>query len=203
MEHKPENINNARSEVPSGVKTNFERQRKVEQREGKLKFYHTSKNRYSPGDIIEGFSTNGSTPDPVVFLTNGPAPHYSIADREDIRDAYVYQVEPIGTIRGGRDWDEFFVPRVKVLRRIGNAAGFIERNEKSFVKFNRQPHRREVSTETALYLHSNSSSNAGNYEESKRRIEKAKKYSKEQQKNSDIKNKEGVKLLKKIMNRNK
>jgi len=110
--------------------------RKFENKEAKKKFYHASLFRYKVGDIINGqreSSWDKKLKGPTLFLTNSSKPHYSLADRENLRDYFIYQVKPLGKIRKGLAWDEYGCRSAEILKIIGKASGFVERGEYSLI----------------------------------------------------------------------
>lgn len=105
------------------------RRAQVEGREGKQKYYTVLTNHYRPGDIIDGKSNSlDAKKKQQIFLTNQPRPHYSIADNDDkMERGIMYQVQPLGQVHYGSNWDELYTKKVKVLAVLGSTKGFYHR----------------------------------------------------------------------------
>lgn len=141
------NEDSQKNEAEEAVLTEHERSRdrKFEQRE-KHNYYHASKKRYIPGDIIESYFARDkegelfkSKTKPSVYLTDNPAPHRSLVDREDLQDYFVYRVVPLDKVKFGSMDDELTTNKVRVVELIGHAGGFVERKQSSVVKHRRFP----------------------------------------------------------------
>ena len=95
------------------------------------RFYHASPKRFRKGQIIG--TTTGN-----LFMTNAPAPHYSIAPEAVNENWTVYEVVPIGKLGWGRTFDEWIADAAEVVRKVGTARG-LSRNGKRESKGHR-PH---------------------------------------------------------------
>ncbi|GEM_PF-4391255 len=129
-------------EEESGFR-NQDRARKVEKKEGKPKYYTVLNARYKVGDVITGVSTSPETKNPSVFLSTSEKPHYSLTDREDLKDATIYRVSPIGKVHPGYTWDELTASSVEVLEVIGSTKGFVEKDQYGHVDLGKDPLQRK------------------------------------------------------------
>ncbi|PIP86028.1 hypothetical protein COW83_01040 [Candidatus Collierbacteria bacterium CG22_combo_CG10-13_8_21_14_all_43_12] len=121
---------------------NQERARKVESREKPTKLYHVSPNRIKVGEEI--CPSDGDRK--VVFLSDNPLPHYTIAGTKVLPpdwlievhkdegewkklkgDWFVYEVEPIGAVWYGIEESEVIAKGARVIRFVGNARSILQR----------------------------------------------------------------------------
>ena len=81
------------------------------------RLYHASPRRFSPGQVIG----------PEVFCSDRDVPHHTVAHRAFDEGWYVYEVVPLSGVKRGADWDELVTEYARVLRRVGNARGLLNR----------------------------------------------------------------------------
>lgn len=98
-----------------------------------MKWYHASKTRYVPGDLIHG-KGGWSFKNPIVFMTSSVIPHYTIFNRAFEDNWFVYQVKPLRKVKIGYYFDEAGCELVEVIKKIGNARGLCNKDRHSHYK---------------------------------------------------------------------
>lgn len=99
---------------------------------GKMKYYHASKYRHSPGEVLAGKSNSWDRVGLWVFMTTSPIPHYTIRKQAVAENWFIYEVKPIGKVKIGQCWDEALARFVEVTRRVGHARGIDINGHKRF-----------------------------------------------------------------------
>ena len=90
-----------------------------------IRFYHASPRRFRHGDILTGGHDGGyGYAHSNVCMTDGPAPHGTVAHKAVEENWLVYEVEPVGSVSYVEGNHEFQSKQAKVLRCIGRVAGF-------------------------------------------------------------------------------
>ena len=77
-------------------------------------YYHASPHRFKPGDLVSH--------DHYVFMSDRPAPHFTIAEQAMKEGWDVYEVLPTGRVWPGM-WHDFIANSAEVIRRVGSARG--------------------------------------------------------------------------------
>lgn len=106
----------------------------------KTRYYHASKTRFRPGEIVDPNNPNVSpnfysSNTGLFYMTTAPEPHYTVADRALRENWEVYEVLPLNKkqISYGNSWNELTCTGpVKILRNVGNvrALAKIGKNKK-------------------------------------------------------------------------
>lgn len=133
---------------------NTQRAKKLESRDGKPKYYCALSARYKVGDIIHGTSMNSGVARPSVFLTTDERPHFTLRDRDNVKDLIVYRVIPISKIKPGYEWAELSSTMVEVVEVVGSAAAFVERGDYGHVNLRSEANQaRDLEDRSAEYYH--------------------------------------------------
>lgn len=87
-----------------------------------MALYHASLHRFTPGQLIlprGNYRRNGRVARPLVFLHCRPQRHYTIRYDESRATVYLYEVRPLGRVRYGPEWGEYFTAQpVEVVRLV-------------------------------------------------------------------------------------
>ena len=89
-----------------------------------VQWYHASAKRFHVGDMLTNVVCNGYAGS-YVYLTSSPIPHYTIVDKAIEWNHFVYEVEPLGKLRYGKNYDEAMCLQARVVRCVGSARGIL------------------------------------------------------------------------------
>lgn len=97
----------------------------------KKRYYHASPKLFKPGDYISPNMPNyepnfNHSQSELVYLTDSPKPHYTVARKAVNENWYIYEVEPVDPKRVWVQYtfDELVTDRpCVVIKRIGSARG--------------------------------------------------------------------------------
>ena len=94
------------------------------------RYYHASPRRLRVGQVLLPCRADGSR---YVYLTNAPAPHYTIAEQARTEGWHIYEVRPLARTSYGSDYGEWGTSSAEIVRYVGNAAGIGRTGEVSAV----------------------------------------------------------------------
>ncbi len=97
----------------------------------KTRYYHASPKLFKPGDYISPNLPNykpnfNHSQSELIYLTDSPKPHYTVAQRAINENWYIYEVEPIDPKRVWiqKTFDELVTDRPCIVKnRLGSARG--------------------------------------------------------------------------------
>lgn len=94
----------------------------------KKKYYHASKKLFKPGDVLTiGNDTNfRSSQKGLIYLTEKPEAHYTVAQKAFDENWHVYEVRPEfpKSVKYSSYWDEWVTDKpCIVVKRLGSARG--------------------------------------------------------------------------------